>query len=178
MEEIDISLDEQQETIHHHAAHSPESWLLYCALISAFLAVAAAISGLYSSHYANEAMFEQMQASDLWGYYQAKGVKSMVTELRGDMLTSSGLPVPETLGKKIAEYHQEQQETKEKADEKTKAATLYMQRHEKLSMAVTAFQIAIAITAMSAISRRKHFMLLTAALALAGTGFSIAAALV
>jgi hypothetical protein len=173
MEELDISLDDQQETINSHAESAEERWLLWCALLSALLAVAAAVSGLYSSHYANEAMLEQMQASDLWGYYQAKGVKAIVTELRGDILVSNGKPVPAEIPKNLEKYREQQKETQKQADEKTHRSALLMERHEALSRGVTAFQIAIAVTAMAAICRRKHFLLLTLALALAGSWFCI-----
>jgi len=176
MEELEVPLDEQHEAINRRAEHAEERWLLWCALIAAVLAVAAAISGLYSSHFANEAMLEQMQASDLWSYYQAKGIKSIVTELRGELLASSEKPVPAAITQNVERYKKEQQEIKEQAEEKTRRAALFMQRHESLARAVTAFQISIAVTAMSAISRRRHFLLLTLALVLGGIGFSIASA--
>ena len=50
------------------------------ALTAALLSVLAAITALFASHYANEAMIEQIQASDQWSFYQAKGIKSVVLE--------------------------------------------------------------------------------------------------
>jgi hypothetical protein len=175
MEEIEISTEQQQEAIHHHAEHSGESWLLWCALISAVLAVAAAVSGLYSSHYANEAMIEQMHASDHWGYYQAKGVKAMLTEMHNDFLQSLGKPESEVLKQKIEGYHKEQQEIKDKATEEGEKSASFLHQHERLAKAVTAFQISIAITAMAAICRRKHFLIFTLLLSIAGTFFMVTA---
>jgi len=169
MEELEISIEDQQEAIHHHAEHSQERWLLYCALISAFLAVAAAISGLYSSHFANEAMLEQMHASDHWGYYQAKGIKAMLTEMRNDEKPSDALKA------KLDQYHKEQQEIKDQATEEGKASSALLLQHESLARAVTAFQISIAITAMAAICRRRQFLILTAILAASGSIFMITA---
>ena len=171
MEEIEVSTEHAQETIHHHAQHSNEGWLLHCALLSAFLAVAAAVAGLYSAHFANEAMIEQMQATDKWSYYQAKGIKAMLTEMRGDILESEGKKTPNTLVQKLATYRKEQEEIKTEAAEKAEESAHFLHQHEILAKSTTAFQISIAITAMAAISRRKHFLLLTLALSIAGAYF-------
>lgn len=69
-----------EEASEERAEHGPR-WVSWCAVISAVLAVAAAVAGLYSGHFANEAMLERIQASDQWGYYQAKGVKAAISEL-------------------------------------------------------------------------------------------------
>ena len=175
MEELEVSVEGQQEAINHHAEHSEERWLLYCALIAAMLAVAAAVSGLYSSHFANEAMIEQMHASNNWGYYQAKGIKAMLTEMHGDMLESEGKPVPGGIKQKIDGYHKEQEEIKNQATEEAAKSTTFLHQHETLAKAVTAFQIAIAVTAMSAICRRKHFLILTLVLSVGGILFMLSA---
>ena len=172
MEELEISLEDQMETIHHHAEHTQERWLLWCALISAVLAVSAAISGLYASHYANEAMLEQMHATDHWGYYQAKGIKAMITEMRSETAPSAALK------EKLEAYKKEQERIREQASEEELQVQILMHKHELLAKAVTAFQVAIAVTAMSAITRRKHFLWLTFILALLGIFFSTGAVLV
>ena len=178
MEELEISMDEQHEAIHEHAEKSGERWMLYSALIAALLAVAAAVSGLYSSHYANEAMLEQMSATDQWSYYQAKGIKAALTELRADMLESAHQPVPAAVTEKIERYGKEQQAIKEQATEEEHHAEHFMHRHELLAKAVTAFQIAIAITAISAITRRRRFLIMSLVLALGGIEFMVQAFLI
>ncbi len=166
MEEIEVSTETQMEEIHHHAEHSGERWLLYCALISAFLAVGGAITGLYAAHYANEAMLEQMHASDHWGYYQAKGIKAAIIESR---LEGTATPA---LQDKLDRYKKEQEEIKTEATQEETASRYFMHQHEVLARAITAFQVSIAITAISAITRRKHFLILTFILATLGCIFS------
>ena len=39
-----------------------------------------------AGHHSNEAMIEQIQASDHWGYYQAKGIKAAVLGTRISIL--------------------------------------------------------------------------------------------
>ena len=172
MEEIEVSVEDQQEAINHHAEHGKESWLLYCALISAVLAVAAATCGLYASHYANEAMLEQMKATDNWGYYQAKGIKAELAKMHSDLLEASKRQAPAELKDNLARYKKEQDDSHDKATEESKQSEYFMQQHETLAKSVTAFQIAIAITAMSAITRRKHFLYMTLALVAGGLYFA------
>jgi hypothetical protein len=51
-------------------------------LSTAILAVLAAITGLLSGMHANEAMMDQIEASDQWNYYQAKSIKASVLDAK------------------------------------------------------------------------------------------------
>src|SRR4030088_462309 len=82
MEEAEVPLEHLHEQIHHHAEHSGAAWISWVALSTAILAVLAAIAGLLSGMHANEAMMSQIQASDQWGYYQAKSIKASVLEAK------------------------------------------------------------------------------------------------
>src|SRR5438046_10494190 len=78
MEEAEVPLEHLHEEIHHSAEHGGENWISWVALSTAILAVLAAIAGLLSGKHANEAMMSQIEASDQWGYYQAKSIKASV----------------------------------------------------------------------------------------------------
>ena len=52
------------------------------ALSTAVLAVLAAIASLLSGQHANEAVMDQIEASDQWNYYQAKGIKAAVLDVK------------------------------------------------------------------------------------------------
>src|ERR1043165_2062531 len=82
MEEAEVPLEHLHEEIHHRAEHGGEKWISWVALSTAILAVLAAIAGLLSGSHANEAMMSQIQASDQWGYYQAKSVKAAVLDAK------------------------------------------------------------------------------------------------
>src|SRR5690349_8198048 len=99
MEEIEAPTEAVQEEIHHHASAARESWISQVALSSAIIAVLAAVGALLSNHHANEAMIDQIKASDHWGYYQAKGIKAGMLSMKLEILA--------TLGKKAE--HEEQQ---------------------------------------------------------------------
>src|SRR6202022_2646738 len=82
MEEAEVPLEDLQEHVHHSAEHSGEKWISWVALSTAILAVLAAIAGLLSGKHANEAMMSQIEASDQWGYYQAKSIKASVLDAK------------------------------------------------------------------------------------------------
>ena len=162
-EEIEVPLEKLQEDVHHAAAHaapSAQQFINRSALLSAFLAALAAVSALFAGHDANEAMMEQIHASDQWAYYQAKGIKSAIAELQ---LSQAGDEATKAAAReKIEGYKREQGEIKEKAEENEKAAAKLLQRHEGLASAVTLFQVSIALTAIAVLSRKRSFLVTAA----------------
>ena len=86
MEEIEVPTEHLQEQLNEATKESEENWILKVALTAAILAVFAAITALMAGHFANEAMIEQLKASDQWAYYQAKGIKYVVIENKIDLL--------------------------------------------------------------------------------------------
>ena len=154
-EEIEVPTEHLHEQLEHSAEHARESWIMMVALTAAILSVLAAISALFAGHYANEAMIEQIQASDQWAFYQAKGIKAAVLETRMELVKQMGKE-PNVKDEKDAErYKEEQQEIKKTATEKQEGSERYLVRHNALAKGVTLFQIAIAICAISALTRRK-----------------------
>jgi uncharacterized protein DUF4337 len=153
MEEAEVPLEHLQEHVHHSAEHSTERWISWIALSTAILAVLAAIAGLLSGKHANEAMMSQIEASDQWAFYQAKGIKASVLEAK---MTLTGSPTADDQAK-AARYQEEQTKIQEKAEEREKEAKLNFHRHEIFARSVTMFQIAIAIAAISALTRKRPF---------------------
>src|SRR5207245_9317774 len=80
MEEAEVPLEHLHEQVHHSVEHSGAVWISWVALSTAVLAVLAAIAGLLSGHHVNEAMMNQIEASDQWSYYQAKSIKASVLD--------------------------------------------------------------------------------------------------
>jgi hypothetical protein len=72
-EKMEEAAEEGEEG--EHESKNERTWISRVAVSSALLAVAAAISALLAGHHANEAMFEEISASDRWAMYQAKGIK-------------------------------------------------------------------------------------------------------
>ncbi len=165
MDEIEVPIESSQEHIHHEALHadpSHQSMMSKAAILSAFLAVAAAISALFAGHYANEAMIEQIKASDQWSYYQAKGIKSTLTQLQFDLHPS------EKLSSKVETYKADQESIKEAADTLEESSHHHLHLHESLAASVTLFQVAIALTAIAVLTRKKHFLIISSSFGLLG----------
>ena len=163
MEEIEVPIEKIQEGLHekaheeleHH--HPGASFSSKVALTSAFLAVFAAIAALLAGHHSNEAMIEQIKASDHWSYYQAKGIKSAILSSRADLLTEMGRAADPKMEGKLEAYKKDQEEISEKAKEKEAESAQHLAIHQVLARAVTFFQIAITIAAISVLTHRKQF---------------------
>ena len=171
MEEQEAPLEDVQEEIHHHAEHGRERWVMLVAMSTALLAAVAAIASLLSGDNVNEAMLEQIRASDQWSYYQAKGLKESMLTTRIELLESSGAPVKAEDRARKDRYAKEQQEIKQAATELEGEADHHMRRHHKMAMSVTWSQIAIAISAISVLTKQRWLWLVGLALGGLGVAF-------
>ncbi|MBV9618633.1 MAG: DUF4337 domain-containing protein [Verrucomicrobia bacterium] len=166
MEEAEVPLEGLEEETHHRAEHG-ERWISWVALSTAILAVLAAIAGLLSGQHANEAMMSQIESSDQWNYYQAKSVKASVLDAK---ISLSNTP-NEADAQKRDRYEKEQEEIKTEAEHKQAEAKSNFHQHEIFARGVTMFQIAIAIAAISALTKRRRFWIVSLVFGLAGCVF-------
>ena len=167
-EEPEVPMEHLHEAIHEGAEKGGGRWSLFVALTAALLAVIAAMTSLLAGHHANEALIEQIQASDQWAYYQSKGIKSAVLEGKIEMLRALEKEPSAKDEEKLKEYKAQQKEIEEIAGEKEKSSDGHLRVHNILAKAVTFFQIAIAIAALSILTRRRWLWFLSLALALGG----------
>src|SRR5206468_4737375 len=126
-----------------------------------------------SGRHVNEAMISQIEASDKWNYYQAKSIKASVLDAK---IALSGAPLAEDRAK-VARYEKEQEEIKSEAEHKETAAKANFQKHEVFASGVTMFQIAIAIAAISALTRRRPFWIVSLVFGAVGCIFLVLAAI-
>lgn len=171
MEHAEVPLENAQEEIMHHAHGHHDRWVMGVALTAAILAVCAAITSLMAEHHANEAMIEQIGSSDQWSYYQAKSIKGKLAALRIDVLQALGKPVETQDAGAVAKYEKDQEAIQEAAKEKEHAAQQHMRHHTWLSMSVTMFQVAIAVSAIAVLTRRKSFWYGSLGFGATGLGF-------
>ena len=82
MEEAEVPLEHLHEQVHHRANTAAKHGFRGWHLSTAILAVLAAIAVLLSGQHANEAMMNQIEASDQWNYYQAKSIKASVLDAK------------------------------------------------------------------------------------------------
>ena len=143
MEEIEVPTEHLHEEINEQAQHERSNWSFYVAISTALMAVMAAVASLLAGHHSNEAVIDQIRASDQWAYYQAKGIKAEI----------AGMLSKDTV--KTAKYAREQHAIQENAREHEQSSARHLAMHVFLARAVTLFQIAIAISAVSIISKKK-----------------------
>jgi len=112
--------------------------------------------------YKNEAAIQKTSASNQWNYYQAKSNKQNLAELsivltRGDDR--------EKYMQEVVRYKKEKEEIKqdaEKLEAKAKAADekseIEMHVHERWALATTLLQIAIALSAITLLTRKRWLL--------------------
>lgn len=185
-EEIEVPTEHLHESMHeaaHGNAHGHtgggpgSSWISQVALTAAVLAVTAAIAALLAGHHANEAMLEQMKATDQWAYYQAKGIKSSLIENKLDVLAALGKEAKEDDKKRLERYKDEQKEIDEKAKELESSSERHMHHHTIMARAVTTFQVGIALSAIAVLTRRRMVWFLSLVVGVIGMVFFVQALL-
>lgn len=150
MEEIEVPTEHLHETIEERveeAIHKEEKkGSMYIAISTALMAVLAALASLLAGHHSDEALIEQIKASDQWALYQAKGIKAEIMSL---------VPASAKTDSAVAHYKGDQVESQKSAREAEDASHKHLASHAVLARAVTMFQISIAISAIAILTRRK-----------------------
>src|SRR6476660_6667543 len=168
MEEAEVPLEHLHEQVKETAEHSGAVWISWAALSTAVLAVLAAIAGLLSGHHVNEAMMNQIEASDQWSYYQSKSIKASVLDAKMEL--AGGAPDASDQSKRDR-YEKEQEEIKSEAERKETAAKSNFHKHEVFARGVTMFQIAIAIAAISVLTKKRRFWFVSLVFGAMGCAF-------
>lgn len=174
MEEPEVPTEHLHEQINERAEHAGRShWTMGVALSSALLAGLAAVCSLLAGHHANEAMIEQIQSSDKWAYYQAKGIKAAVLGSKIELLEAEGRAISPSDRSKMDSYRKEQDDISAQAKEREGSSEEHLHSHVVYARGVTLFQIAIAIGAISVLTNRKAFWLVSLAFGILGAFFLV-----
>lgn len=180
MPEIEVPTDHLHEAIHEEVHRSQsaghdhgkaEPWILQVALSSALLAVLAALAALLAGHHANEAILDQMKATDQWAFYQAKSIKQTVVVTKMEMLRALGKEAEPADQEKVRQYVKEQAQIEEAGREREHASENHLRRHETLARTVTLLQVAIALAAISVLTKTRLLWFGGLALGAAGLFF-------
>lgn len=171
MEELEDPTEKLQEKIHEEAEATKGRWSFYVALSTALMAVLAAVSGLIGGDHANEALIAQVRASDQWAYYQAKGIKSEIASATEKIITGGARMPTAADNAAVAKYEHDKAEIQKAAQASEALSEYHLGRHKILARAVTLFQIAIAISAISILARRRSLWFVSVVLAGVGIFF-------
>lgn len=167
MEEMEVPTEKLHETIEEEVEEAVEKKErkggMAIAISTALMAVFAAMASLLAGHHADEAVIEQIRASDKWAYYQAKGIKD-------EILTLSNSPDKES---RSAKYKSDQAEIQKEAREDEGKSRSHLEHHSILARSVTLFQIAIAISAIAILTRKKLLWFISLGISCAGLFFFV-----
>jgi hypothetical protein len=158
MEDPEVPTEHLHEHIHEAAHESHDRWSMYVAISTAFMAAFAAVSSLMAGHQSNEALITQMRASDQWSYYNAKGIKAEVADAVTKINFSKAAATADSTQSNAArkeKLKKDQEKIQEKALDFEKESREHLERDMILARAVTFFQIAISISAISLLSKKK-----------------------
>src|SRR5438067_8549558 len=166
MEEMEVPTDPLNDKINEMAEEEKErkKWSFYVAISTALIAVFAAITSLMAGHHSNEALIEQIKASDQWNYYQAKGIKAEILSIATGGVADSS---------RIKKYNKEQKDIMAIAKEHEDKSEEHLRKHIIIARSVTLFQIAIAISAISVLTGIRQLWYLSIILAIVGAAFFI-----
>ena len=173
-EEMEVPMEDLKEHIvkhHEHIMASGEAvptWLKLVPMTTAILAVIAAISSLNAGQHVNMALLEKNNeiaqhtlASDSWNYYQAKGIKGLIMSSQADSLPD-GSPIKIKDKAAAAKYTKEQKDIsaeakghEKKAEELNKEAEHFLHAGHYFALAVSFSQVAIALSAIAAITKQR-----------------------
>lgn len=154
MEDPEVPTEHLHEHIHEAAHENHNRWSMSVAISTAFMAAFAAVSSLMAGHASNEALIYQIKASDQWSYYNAKGIKAEVADAVLQ-LKDTKADTSKAAAARKAKLKDDQKEIQKQATELEDQSKEELQKDMLLARAVTFFQVAIAVSAISLLSKKK-----------------------
>ena len=157
------------------------------ALMTAILATVGALVSYQSNSAQNEAMFlknqsilKQAEASDQWAFYQAKSVKSHLDEAMATLATDPDIKARFTADKKREDKEKvmiqsEAQKLQDESRQLGQESDAKLRPHERLALALSALQIAIALAAITVLTKRRWLLWGSIAFAVIGVLTAVSA---
>ena len=156
-----------------------DGWTKYVSLTMVCIAVLAAIATLKGGGFStrtlkemNEATFNQTQASDQWSYFEAKSIKQNLYEIELDHLSAAAdAAAVAKMKAKVDKYDKDKADITALAkkfeaarDAARQTATIAAEHSKQMGLAITLFQIAIALGAMCLIVKKKPLWIVSSIL--------------
>ena len=166
-------------------AAEEKKWSFYIAISTALIAVLAAISSLVAGHHSNEALIEQIRASDQWAFYQAKNIRMHEMQSMVDLLGAitpqdkeKTATLREKYVKEVERYGNDKENISEKAKELEKERDLLSRRADRFDGGEALLEIGLVICSITLLTKRRGFwigsiLVGAAGVVLAVTGFLV-----
>ncbi|MGA2247539.1 MAG: DUF4337 family protein [Verrucomicrobiota bacterium] len=164
-----------------------ERWTRYVSLFMVVVAVLSAVANLKGGGFStrnlkemNDATFNQTQASDQWAFYQASSIKGNLCEIELEHLSAAPAPDAAAVAQmkaKVDKYDKNKAESSALAkkfeaarEAARKRADAAAQNSKEMGLAITLFQVAIALGAMCLIVKKKPLWFVSMILAAVAAG--------
>jgi len=163
-----------------------ESWTKYVSLSMVCIAVLAGLATLKGGGFStrtlkelNEATFNQAQASDQWSFYQAKSIKENLYELELEHANAASAPNASQLEKlkgKLDKYERDKaaitalaKQFEAARDAARQTAARAAEHSRAMGLAITLFQVAIALGAVCLLVKKKPLWIVSGILGVLAT---------
>lgn len=170
------------------AQSNTQTWVTWVALTTAAVAVLTAFTTLFMGKFSSRTMMYQAQESDQWAFYQAKSIKSHTYELQKQQLELTLESLKGRISKdldakyrdvigeyarNVARYDTEKNEIKEMAEGHAKDKQVSQLRAGQFSFGLIFMQIALMMSSIAVITKKKPLWYLGIAVAALGCVFFI-----
>jgi len=145
-----------------------ESWIQWVALTTTILAVCAALSTLKGGSNSTKTQLMTTQEANKWSHFQSKSIKQNLYEAQKDMLEvmkiQANTPKAQALIEKnlaayeanIKRYDKEKNEIKADAEKLIRLEQDYKKHGSNFQMAIMFLQIAILLSSIGALIKKKY----------------------
>lgn len=181
-------MSEQKQEQKSEQKQNSVNWTTWVALSTAAMAVLTALTTLYMGKYSSRTVLQQMQESDTWAFYQAKSIKSHTYELQKQLMElqylaqknnhnlSNGLDekfkqVIDSYDQNLKRYDSEKKEIKAKAEDLGKEKQVSQMKGAKFAYGLIFLQVAIMLSSISAITKKKPLWYMGIGMAMVGFFF-------
>ena len=164
-----------------HAAHSGDPFAGRIAVLTAIFATVGAMMGYMAGATQNEALLHKndaairkTEASDQWNFYQAKSNKQNLAELGATLVTGEQAEKYKSEAKRYSDEKaaimKDAKALEEKAKESEAKSDASMHVHHRWAQAVTLIQVAIALAAITLLTRNQALKYVSYAMAAVSIG--------
>jgi hypothetical protein len=149
------------------ADESKAPWLNWLAITTILFSACATFSTFKGGGFSTKAVLAQSNASDMWAFYQAKSVKQHTYEIQKGILELQKIGVEnpaqadaysakiEDYSKQVQRYDREKKEVSDSARVFEKLRTNYQKNSGIFGVAVMYLQVAIVLSGLAALLKKK-----------------------
>lgn len=153
------AVEEQTENSSNRLAQKIALMTAVLATIGALISYQSGSAQTESMFLKNESILKQAEASDQWAFYQAKSMKGHLAEATMDTATSPEVRAKYSaqlarLEKEKAEIQIEAKKLQKESHRLGEQSEAKLRPHERLALAMTFIQIAVALAAITVLTRR------------------------